>query len=63
MPHPLLQSLEQKVRLLLTESAALRLEIAELERENTALKQQQEEWETQLQKLMERFDQVDQPLD
>jgi FtsZ-binding cell division protein ZapB len=63
MPHPLLQSLEQKIRLLLTESAALRLEIAELERENTALKQQQEEWETQLQKLMERFDQVDQPLD
>jgi|MDSZ01.1.fsa_nt_gb FtsZ-binding cell division protein ZapB len=63
MPHPLLQSLEQKIRLLLTESAALRLEIAELERENTALKQQQEEWETQLQNLMERFDQVDQPLD
>lgn len=63
MPHPLLQSLEQKVRLLLTESAALRLEIAELERENNALKQQQEEWETQLQTLMERFDQVDQPLD
>lgn len=63
MTHPLLQSLEQKIRLLLTESAALRLEIAELERENTALKQQQEEWETQLQKLMERFDQVDQPLD
>ena len=63
MPHPLLQSLEQKIRLLLTESAALRLEIAELERENTALKQQQEEWETQLQKLMERFDQVDRPLD
>jgi len=63
MHHPLLQSLEQKIRLLLTESAALRLEIAELERENTALKQQQEEWETQLQKLMERFDQVDQPLD
>jgi FtsZ-binding cell division protein ZapB len=63
MAHPLLQSLEQKIRLLLTESAALRLEIAELERENTALKQQQEEWETQLQKLMERFDQVDQPLD
>jgi FtsZ-binding cell division protein ZapB len=63
MPHPLLQSLEQKIRLLLTESAALRLEIAELERENTALKQQQEEWETQLQKLMERFDQIDQPLD
>jgi FtsZ-binding cell division protein ZapB len=63
MPHPILQSLEQKIRLLLTESAALRLEIAELERENTALKQQQEEWETQLQKLMERFDQVDQPLD
>ena len=63
MPHPLLQSLEQKIRLLLTESAALRLEITELERENTALKQQQEEWETQLQKLMERFDQVDQPLD
>lgn len=63
MSHPLLQSLEQKIRLLLTESAALRLEIAELERENTALKQQQEEWETQLQKLMERFDQVDQPLD
>jgi FtsZ-binding cell division protein ZapB len=63
MPHPLLQSLEQKVRLLLTESAALRLEIAELERENTALKQQQEEWETQLQKIMERFDQIDQPLD
>jgi FtsZ-binding cell division protein ZapB len=63
MAHPLLQSLEQKIRLLLTESAALRLEIAELERENTALKQQQEEWETQLQNLMERFDQVDQPLD
>ena len=63
MPHPLLQSLEQKIRLLLTESAALRLEIAELERENTALKQQQEEWQTQLQNLMERFDQVDQPLD
>lgn len=63
MPHPLLQSLEQKIRLLLTESAALRLEIAELERENTALKQQQEEWETQLQKIMERFDQIDQPLD
>ena len=63
MSHPLLQSLEQKIRLLLTESAALRLEIAELERENTALKQQQEEWETQLQKLMERFDQVDRPLD
>jgi FtsZ-binding cell division protein ZapB len=63
MPHPLLQSLEQKIRLLLTESAALRLEIAELERENNALKQQQEEWETQLQTLMERFDQVDQPLD
>ncbi len=63
MAHPLLQSLEQKIRLLLTESAALRLEIAELERENTALKQQQEEWETQLQKLMERFDQIDQPLD
>jgi len=63
MLHPLLQSLEQKIRLLLTESAALRLEIAELERENTALKQQQEEWETQLQNLMERFDQVDQPLD
>ena len=63
MPHPLLQSLEQKVLLLLTESAALRLEIAELERENNALKQQQEEWETQLQTLMERFDQVDQPLD
>ena len=63
MPHPLLQSLEQKIRLLLTESAALRLEIAELERENTALKQQQEEWETQLQNLMERFDKVDKPLD
>ena len=63
MSHPLLQSLEKKIRLLLTESAALRLEITELERENTALKQQQEEWETQLQKLMERFDQVDQPLD
>lgn len=63
MPHPLLQSLEQKIRLLLTKSAALRLEIAELERENTALKQQQEDWERQLQKLMERFDQVDQPLD
>ncbi|MGB0445851.1 MAG: cell division protein ZapB [Pseudomonadales bacterium] len=63
MSHPLLQSLEKKIRLLLTESAALRLEIAELERENTALKQQQEEWETQLQKIMERFDQIDQPLD
>ena len=63
MPHPLLQSLEQKIRLLLTESATLRLEIAELERENAHLRQQQEEWETQLAQLLERFDQVDQPLD
>ncbi|MDP6968452.1 MAG: cell division protein ZapB [Gammaproteobacteria bacterium] len=63
MPHPLLQSLEQKIRQLLTESATLRLEMAELQRENTQLRLQQEEWEAQLAQLLERFDQVDQPLD
>ena len=63
MSHPLLQSLEQKIRLLLTESATLRLEIAELKRENAHLRQQQEEWEAQLAQLLERFDQVGQPLD
>ncbi|MCP4789587.1 MAG: cell division protein ZapB [Gammaproteobacteria bacterium] len=63
MPHPLLDSLEQKIRLLLTESATLRLEIAQLEQENARLLRQQQEWETQLGQLLERFDQVNQPLD
>ena len=63
MSHPLLQTLEQKIRLLLTESATLRLEIAQLEQENARLQQQQQEWETQLGQLLERFDQVKQPLD
>ena len=63
MTHPLLQTLEQKIRLLLTESATLRLEIAQLEQENARLQQQQQEWETQLGQLLERFDQVKQPLD
>ncbi len=63
MSHPLLQTLEQKIRLLLTESATLRLEIAQLEQENARLQQQQQEWETQLGQLLERFDQVEQPSD
>ena len=63
MPHPLLDSLEQKIRLLLTESTTLRLEIAQLEQENARLLRQQQEWETQLGQLLERFDQVNQPLD
>ena len=63
MSHPLLQTLEQKIRLLLTESATLRLEIAQLEQENARLLHQQQEWETQLGQLLERFDQVEQPLD
>lgn len=63
MSHPLLQSLEQKIRDLLTESATLRLEIAQLEQENTRLQAQQQEWENQLGQLLERFDQVNQPMD
>ena len=63
MSHPLLQTLEQTIRLLLTESATLRLEIAQLEQENARLQQQQQEWETQLGQLLERFDQVEQPSD
>lgn len=63
MTHPLLQSLEQKIRDLLTESATLRLEIAQLEQENARLQAQQQEWETQLGQLLERFDQVNQPMD
>jgi len=63
MSHPLLEALEQKIRLLLTESATLRLEIAQLEQENARLLQQQQEWETELGQLLERFDQVNQPLD
>ena len=63
MSHPLLEALEQKIRLLLTESATLRLEIAQLEQESARLLQQQQEWETELGQLLERFDQVNQPLD
>ena len=63
MTHPLLQSLEQKIRDLLTESATLRLEIAQLEQENARLQAQQQEWETQLGQLLERFDQVNQSMD
>jgi FtsZ-binding cell division protein ZapB len=63
MSHPLLAALEQKIRLLLTESATLRLEITQLQQENARLLQQQQEWETELGQLLERFDQVQQPLD
>ena len=63
MSHPLLEALEQKIRLLLTESATLRSEIAQLEQENARLLHQQQVWETELGQLLERFDQVNQPLD
>ena len=63
MAHPLLQKLEQSIRLLLTEVSTMRVEIAQLEQENARISQQQQEWEQQLGQLLKRFDQTNQSME
>ena len=63
MAHPLLQKLEQSIRLLLTEVSTMRVEIAQLEQENARLSQQQQEWEQQLGQLLKRFDHTNQSME
>lgn len=59
MSHDLLMELEQKVEHAVEVIELLRLQIDELEDENTLLKVEHEKWREDLTSLIQRFDQVD----
>ncbi len=61
MTSDLLLKLEQKVSHAVEVIELLRLQVEELEKENTVLKAEHEKWRRDLSSLLKRFDLIDAP--